>query len=274
MSALKISVLSVAHGEFVYVETPLGDNLVIDCGCGDRILPHEFLSDVPVISELQISHPHTGHFRDLPALAEKTIRSFRCPDLSLFSDETMGWRNPDAVAIQMLRKLKDSFRVDDQAVGNDHGFSHSVWFPTVIHPNDPNSASAVTVLTYYGFTMLLGGDLPASGWKTLLRDRDFCDAIHNTIIFKTSQHGKDEGVCEELFDVISPKLCIITDRCIPSSEENAVAAQWYSKRATGCPVADSFDLKTILSTRSDGSVHIDADRRGVCRIYRNTLWHD
>jgi len=32
MANLKISILNVGHGDFIYSTTPLGDNLVIDCG--------------------------------------------------------------------------------------------------------------------------------------------------------------------------------------------------------------------------------------------------
>jgi competence protein ComEC len=103
MYKLKICVLNVGHGDCIYVETPLGNNLVIDCGCGDTV-PSEFLSSIGVrkIDELQISHPHTDHFDDIVNISRKNIGSLRCPSLDNFHDNVIGWSNQDHQKITTL----------------------------------------------------------------------------------------------------------------------------------------------------------------------------
>src|SRR5713101_972842 len=112
MPELKISVLDVGHGDFSYVETPLGHRVVIDCGSGD-VVPSDFLSKVSTLDELQISHPHEDHFTDIGGLAKKTIRSFRCPSLEGFSDDQIAWRTRDKKKIDILRNMQNSIAVNN-----------------------------------------------------------------------------------------------------------------------------------------------------------------
>jgi competence protein ComEC len=184
MADLKISVLNVGHGDFIYATTPLGNKLVIDCGNdGGDVSPAKFLSPISTIDELQISHPHTDHFGDIIALSRKNIRSFRCPSLENFTDKTIGWRDQDAAKITKLRSLKKSINADNDAVQCDLNFDHLVYFPGDVNYEDANTASIVTVLRYGNFKMLFGGDLPDSGWCNLLKKENFRSAIRGTNFF-------------------------------------------------------------------------------------------
>jgi competence protein ComEC len=187
MANLKISVLNVGHGDFIYATTPFGQNLVIDCGSGGGdIIPSSFLSHVTTISEFQVSHPHTDHFDDIIALSNKTINSFRCPVLTGFTDSTIGWKNSDKEKIAKLRHMKSSIKPDNSAVSCGSGFSHLVYFPNNVDTSNPNTASCVTILGYGGFKMLFGGDLPDSGWCNLLQQSEFKSAIIWNKCFQSS----------------------------------------------------------------------------------------
>ena len=273
MANLKISVLDVGHGDFIYAETPLRDNLVIDCGRND-IVPSSFLSNISSISELQISHPHTDHFDDIVAIAKKTIRSFRCPPLENFADNVIGWKKRDKVKIDKLRELKRTTSADNSAVRVGDGFGHTVWFSGEVNYDDPNTSSAVTTLSYQGFKMLFGGDLPESGWESLLEKDGFVRAIRNTKVFKVPHHGRREGCCESLFEAISPLLCIISDKPIEKDSENTAATDWYTLKSTGCNVVGSEKQRKVLTTRADGSIFISVNEKGTWSVYRNTRWED
>jgi beta-lactamase superfamily II metal-dependent hydrolase len=171
MASLKISILNVGHGDFIYAVTPLGENLVIDCGSGNDVVPSAFLSRVVAISELQVSHPHIDHFQDIIALSSKRISSFRCPNLQRFSDAVISWRSEDADKIRALRNMQSTIQANNNAVRSDANFNHSVWFPSNIDSNDPNTACCITILSYRGFKILFGGDLPESGWGNLLQQQ-------------------------------------------------------------------------------------------------------
>jgi competence protein ComEC len=147
MVGLKISVLNVGHGDFIYATTPLGNKLVIDCGNdGGDVNPAKFLSPISTIDELQISHPHTDHFGDIIALSEKNIRSFRCPPLENFTDDVIGWKNNDAKKIAKLRQLKRSINPLDEAVLGNTSFQHYVFCPDNIDYTNANTASRLIIL--------------------------------------------------------------------------------------------------------------------------------
>jgi beta-lactamase superfamily II metal-dependent hydrolase len=271
MPELRIAFLDVGHGDFVYATTPLGDNLIIDIGSGD-VIPSNFLNNVLTISEVQVSHPHTDHFDDIVAISKKKIKSFRCPQLDKFSDQSIGWRKSDKTKIAKLREMKRTLKPNNGAVAIGNGFSHTVWFPDTIDTNDPNTTSMVTTLSYAGVKILLGGDLPESGWKNLLQNREFVSAISDTTIFKVPHHGRKEGCCKDLFEHIFPKLCIISDKSMGKDNENTVATPWYSQRAKGCNVVGSREKRKVLSTRSDKSIFIKINEKGAFWVYTNTTW--
>ncbi len=271
MSELKVSFLNVGHGDFIYAVTPKNDNLVIDVGWGD-VVPSSFLNKISIISELQISHPHTDHFDDLIAISKKQIKSFRCTDLSKFSDKVIGWKKSDKDKIAKLREMHRDLKSDNNAVAVGDDFDHTVWPPPNIDPNDPNTASFVTTLAYKGVKILFGGDLLASGWKDLLKNSKFLNAIRGTTIFKVPHHGRQEGCCEELFEIISPKLCIISDKPLDKDNKNTVSTDWYSRRSTGCSVNGYTGERKVLTTRSDGSIFIKINEAGTWWVYPNTGW--
>jgi competence protein ComEC len=276
MSSLKISVLNVGHGDFIYAETPLGNNLVIDCGSdGGDVSPAQFLSKVSKIDELQISHPHTDHFGDILAIGKKKINSFRCMPLEEFTDKTIGWKDSDLVKINKLRMLKKNISSNDDAVPCNSNFSHSVYPPTDIDYANPNTASYVTILSYAGIKILFGGDLPDSGWLGLLKQENFRNAIKGTTIFKVPHHGRKEGCSEELFKYISPKLCIISDKPIDETNKNTVATNWYTSRSIGAKVVNyngTVDTRKVLSTRNDGSIFVEVSNNGSYTVYLDTKW--
>ncbi|MDD2468757.1 MAG: hypothetical protein PHI97_32690 [Desulfobulbus sp.] len=271
MPQLKISFLNVGHGDFTYATTPLGDNLVIDVGSG-AVVPSKFLSKISTISELQVSHPHTDHFDDIIGLSAKTIKSFRCPSLTNFLDEKIGWRKSDKGKITKLRQMKKNLAADNGAVKVGSGFGHTVWFPPNIDNNDPNTASIVTILSYKGVKVLFGGDLPASGWEALLKKKEFVTAISGTTIFKVPHHGRTEGCCEALFNLIKPKLCVISDKPIEKDNKNTASTSWYSVRSSGCKVVGASSERKVVSTRSDGSIFISVDDKGSLQVCTNTAW--
>jgi len=271
MAWLKVSFLDVGHGDFIYAETPLGDNLVIDVGTGD-VMPYKFLSNVSTISELQVSHPHTDHFDDIVAMSEKTIKSFRCVSLDKFADDKIGWKKSDKKKIAKLRELRTTTKADNAAVSVGNGFSHTVWYPDNVDTNDPNTASLITTLSYQGVKILFGADLPAKGWEELLKKDTFVNAISGTSILKASHHGRKEGCSKELFDVISPMLCIISDKSLDKDNKNTTATNWYTERSTGCNIVGYTDQKKVLSTRANGSICITVNEKGEWWVYPNTTW--
>lgn len=273
MADLRVAVLDVGHGDFIYATTPFGDNLVIDVGMGD-IIPSQYLSNVTKISELQISHPHTDHFDDILNMSRKEIKSFRCPNLNNFADSVIGWRASDKPKITKLRELRRALTSDNAAVRVGNEFDHTVWFADNVDYNDPNTASIVTTLKYKGVKILFGGDLPEAGWENLLEKPSFVSAIKGTKVFKAPHHGREDGCCQALFDIpgFEPLLCLISDKSVDDSNENTIATNWYTQRSKGCNVVGYDKPRKVLTTRSDGSIFIKVNEEGTWWVYPNTSW--
>jgi beta-lactamase superfamily II metal-dependent hydrolase len=279
-SLLKISVLDVGHGDFIYAETPKNHRLVIDCGSGD-VVPSEFLSKVTTIDELEISHPHEDHFTDVCALAEKNIRSFRAYQIDEFRDEQIAWRSRDRKKIHALRALAARLKCDNAAVAIGDGFSHCAYYPkrNDVDPNDPNTASIITTLSYGSFKMLFGADQTEDGWKGLLADQAVVAAVKGTIVYKVSHHGREVGCSPELMKVISPtlRLCVMSDKTLDSTNEETECVDWYRQHviASGAKVIKpdgSIEDRRVLTTRKDGSIHIQVEPDGTWRCYKDTRW--
>jgi beta-lactamase superfamily II metal-dependent hydrolase len=273
MHELKVAFLNVGHGEFIYAVTPNGSTLVIDVGTGEHLVPSAFLRNVPKISELQISHPHTDHFDDIMAISTKPFLSFTCPDVAGFSDEAIGWKKGDKGKIDTLRELQQTRPSLPFLMCEPNGFIYKVWPPTEVDSDDPNTASLVTILSYQGVTILLGGDLPAKGWESLLTTKkDFVAAAAATTIFKAPHHGREDSCCEALLAWMVPKLCIISDKPLDKDKKNAAAAKWYEERSLGCDVVGSKGKRKVLTTRNDGSVFISVGEQGKLSVYPHTEW--
>lgn len=263
MGELRISVLDVGHGDFAYIQTPFGQSMVIDCGSGD-VVPSQFLSKIPTIHELQISHPHEDHFTDLPALMKKQIFSFACPDTDMFSDDEIAWRTRDANKVAALRHLQAAIGFNANAITVGNGFSRSIWRPPIqaVDFEDPNTVSLITIVTIGATKMLFGGDLTEVGWNALMDEPAFVAAVANTTIVKVSHHGRAVGCSERLFQKIKPRLCIVSDKIIDQTNENTESIQWYCDRTIGAEFKmddGSRKVRKVLTTRSDGSIFIAAD---------------
>lgn len=271
MPEMKVSFLDVGHGDFSFAISPFGHNLIIDVGYGD-VIPSVFLKNINTIHELQISHPHTDHFDDIINISKKSILSFRCPNLDSFKDNVIGWKKSDKNKINRLREIKRTIAANNDAVLNGNNFAHTVWFPENVDFNNPNTASIVTTLSYQGVTILYGGDLPSSGWDNLLNKKEFIATIKNTAIFKVPHHGRQEGCSDALFKIISPKLCIISDKSLDKDNQNTVATSWYSARSSGCNVVGYDTPRKVLTTRTDGSIFVKINNEGKWWVYPDTNW--
>lgn len=168
--------------------------------------------------------------------------------------------------------MKSSLKTDNNAVTVGSGFSHTVWYPKNVDPKNPNTASLVTTLSYNGFKMLFGGDLPNSGWESLLTDESFRKAISGTSVFKVPHHGRKEGCSESLFKHIKPLLCIISDKPLDSDNENTASTDWYTQRSSGANIRGLTDKRKVLTTRKDKSIFIEVTEDGTWSVFTDTKW--
>ena len=91
-----------------------------------------------------------------------------------------------------------------------------------------------------------------AGWKSLLRNPAFVDAIGHVNFFVASHHGRENGCCAELFSQtrLRPAVVAISNFGIEFATQNTVA--WYRVRTRGIML--NGEQRHVLTTRRDGRI--------------------
>jgi hypothetical protein len=96
----------------------------------------------------------------------------------------------------------------------------------------------------------------------LLGSQEFKDAVKGTHVLVAPHHGRESGFCNELFELISPYLVVISDGVSTTTN----ASSRYSQKAQGWEVhhrsGGADEVRKCLTTRSDGVVLIEFGPNG------------
>ena len=97
--------------------------------------------------------------------------------------------------------------------------------------------------------------------NSVQQNRTFTDCISNADILLAPHHGRVSDFCEEFFNIVKPKLTIISDKKIEhETQENS--ADYYKGR--GLQVGD--EMRYTLTTRKDGSIRLKIFQDGRLSI--------
>ena len=133
---------------------------------------------------------------------------------------------------------------------------------------DTNNLSLAVFVSYRGFTTLFAGDLETPGWKLLLQNPFFRRDLSKISVLIASHHGRENGKCDEVFQIVRPDIVVFSDYAKRHSTQETDA--WYRYRVTGIPVIDQTpDVRTgllprrhVYTTRRDGTLTIDVNKLG------------
>lgn len=267
-ASIMIITFDVAHGNCHLICTPSGRRVMIDLGRSDDFAPLDwFERNVGKHLDLLVfTHPHDDHIRGLLDLMQKDIQVdiICCPrsvpaelTAQLDPDLKKAWEDFSARFTTPVR-LEDKF-YDPQSPAFD-GMALR-FFGGKSDTQNLNNYSIVTVLEFDAFKMIFPGDLEAAGWKALLEQKDFLNAIAGTTLLVAAHHGREKGWCAELFDCISPKLVIIPDGAATETSY----ASYYSQKAEGWVVrslaTNEAKERKVLSTRDNGCILVKVLRK-------------
>jgi beta-lactamase superfamily II metal-dependent hydrolase len=116
---------------------------------------------------------------------------------------------------------------------------------------DMNNLSLVTFLEYDGCGIVIPGDLERAGWEELLKQPSFCQCLRETNFFIASNHGRNAGYCEAVFDYCKPHIILLSDKnIVHDSQEHD-----YTKHAKGIAWPNG-QTRRVLTTRCDGHIRI------------------
>ena len=263
---MRFLVHDVGHGHSIHVFTPNGQIIVIDLGCSASFSPLGWLGrHLPqrTIDMLVISHPHGDHIDEIHLLSGFHVRQLWRPAWLTAAEVYAANQVTDHEKVATYLAMDANFNAPiapTEQVGNpvaSGGVSVEIFSSQSCGRSNINNHSLVVAVGYGGFTILVGGDNEPSSWNCLLEDARFIQVASQAAVFVASHHGRLSGHCADLFDIVKPRLCIISD----GREQDTSATNRYSGCAAGYTVRSRSggppQLRYALTTRNDGYIDIN-----------------
>lgn len=206
---LRIHFLNVGEGDSILIETPEGENILVDTGnfiSGYKVVKYLKQNNIYTLDHLIFTHPDLDHiggaFFVLQMLKVKNV-----------------YDNGQNLA--ELVKYSDIYRWYEELVRKDKGYKtlrakdiifldgltlRVLWPPPSFTPSDFNANSLVIMLEYGRFRCLLTADLTIPGERKILEEKVDIKAD----ILKIGHHGASDASCKEFLTAVSPRVAIIS----------------------------------------------------------------
>lgn len=262
-----VSIYNVQHGFSAFVRTPNRRLIVIGAG-------HDSFGWTPSLQFLREGHARINrlvidnfdqdHMDDLVSLialnpeeyvVNQTIRS---SDLRYAKSVSGSITRDAAAAIDLLERLEHGYRTPPKDWGGVGIFHFYNLYPVDFGYNKLNELSVVTFVHFNGVRIIFPGDLEKAGWKKLLSNPTFLAHLRLVNVFVASHHGRANGCCADVFDVCHPEIVIVSDS--EKQFDSQETTDWYARRTTG--VLFGNQIRYVLTTRTDGAVHIECGPDG------------
>lgn len=266
-----LQIFNVEHGACALLTMPPTGacrRILIDCGdnstTGWNPGTHLRSLDVQQLQMLVVTNYDEDHVSGLPALLQSGVavhRVLRNPSVSpgiiehlKSQDGSRPGRGIATLTAMLNANPMLDFQNGEPAVADGVSMEW-FWnpFPRFI---DENDLSLVLVLNVHGWRFMFPGDLERSGFLHMLatcpRFRLIASEIHVLI---ASHHGRESGVCSELFDMAGcrPELVVISDDYKQYATQETT--NFYGSKATGITgFRGQPGHRRILTTRNDGQI--------------------
>jgi beta-lactamase superfamily II metal-dependent hydrolase len=266
---VNLQIFEVGAGSCALLTAENGNLMLFDCGHDDEIgfRPSSYLRSLGYrsIQHLVISNFDQDHVSDIPNL----IAEFRID--VLFRNRSIS--GPDLTRLKL--KGGPLSNAMNATIGLHGRYVHPP--PTTAFPGiefetfcnrypdftDTNNLSVVSFVHTSRFSIVLPGDLEAAGWRALLKNRDFVQHLARVNIFVASHHGRENGFCNEVFDICRPAVILISDGPIKFDTQEFD----YAPYARGIP--DEYGkTRYVLTTRRHGNLTIFGPTAGGFTVNR------
>ncbi len=246
---MTVQIFDVEHGACALLT--IGSKvMMIDCGHNDtkRWFPGDFLSQYyrPRLDYLAITNCDEDHLSGFPNLSdnvyiETLIRNPTLNQPQICSIKKFGI----GPGLQKYLSILPTYNcIPAYGLPSIRAFYNS--YPEFA---DTNNLSLVLSVQVNGLNYLFPGDLEKKGWMALLRQPEFQDVVKNTDILVASHHGRENGVCTELFDdyACHPMFVVISDKSYMYETQETV--DFYNSKARGGWYFGKY--RKVLTTRND-----------------------
>jgi competence protein ComEC len=260
---LKIHFIDARGGSAVLIQTPGGENILVDSGDvkeSFKVAGYLRKEKIGRIDHLILTHPHIDHFGG----AFMVLKSF---DVANVYDN--GLDSGDITAGSGRAGIAESYRsfirghVSYKRLKRGDYLSAGgvrldvLWPPEGFPARTVNDTSLVIMVSYGKTRLLLTSDITADSERRLLLDNDDlkCD------ILQVSHHASIDASCAEFLEAAKPGICVIT-------ADKGMASSRVVKRikGTGCRIFNTGEDGNITISVFDGGAKAPEVRRANQRL--------
>lgn len=195
---------NVGQGDAIFIRTSTGSDILVDGGPDDSVLSclgkHMPFWD-RTLEIVILTHPDADHVTGLIDVIKRyKLIHFYTSKVEAKTD----------VYKQFLRTLKESnikqnyLWQGDKFTFQDGLTMETLWPAQEWKASTTNSFSAVELLTYKKFKVLLTGDLDAEQMEKI------DDLAGKISLLKVPHHGSRFGLTQEILDILNPNLAVIS----------------------------------------------------------------
>ncbi len=254
---MEFTIHDVGHGFCASLIHENGNTMLWDCGHQDNHRPSVFLPSrgVVKIDYFFVTNYDEDHISDLPNLRRSVqIRSLY-RNKSISADQLRALKlevGPISPAMESMLDMIKTYTGGPLSPAPEFpSVDYKVFYNSYSNEfTDTNNISLVTFLQCGDTKFIIPGDIEKKGWLALLEKRDFVNELASVNVFIASHHGRENGYCEDVFEICTPNVIIFSDSNIKHATQEM--AQTYAKHASGIPFNGS--TRYVLSTRNDGSL--------------------
>ncbi|MBU3969020.1 MBL fold metallo-hydrolase [Patescibacteria group bacterium] len=204
---LKVAFLDVGQGDAIFIETPSGNQILIDGGADKKVL-RELSKIMPFhdrsIDIVIISHPDKDHIGGLPSVFENY-------EISAFVEPGVGTDTDIYNILKNLVKKENSKIIlarSNMVFNLDKNIFLKILFPDRdVSGMDTNDASVIAHLVYGNSEFLFTGDSPQKIEKYLV---SLGGEKLNSDVLKIGHHGSKTSSSKSFVGFVSPEYAVIS----------------------------------------------------------------
>ncbi|MCH7883077.1 MBL fold metallo-hydrolase [Patescibacteria group bacterium] len=203
---LTVAFLDVGQGDAIFIESPNGNQILIDGGANKKVLA-ELSGVMPAydrsIDALILTHPHQDHIGGLVEVLKRYEVDYTFEPGTLHAiAEFSEW--------EKLTEENDIERIFAKR-GMRIWLEDDIYFDVLspreneVATGDINEAMVVGRLVYGSTSFLLTGDLDRGGEFNLLLEGDILESD----VLKVAHHGSKNSTTGAFLDAVAPQLAVI-----------------------------------------------------------------
>ena len=294
MKYLECIIFNVEHGLCVFVRSPNGYGLLVDCGSRANFSPVKWIRgrynarnpefryfEGSQYAEMVVSHLHHDHFSDIGSFKNDKPKTLTRDKKTLkFLEEKLSEAKEegDDKKIDDIRKFLDFSSTYTEKVSDspDWGFEffdrYQLPYNRAKDANGSrdkiiNNRSFVLGVGFAGKKSLLPGDIEVEGWHEAFQDKKCRSILSGTNFFVASHHGHKSGFTKKILEFTGkPDVYIISaksgDPHVDSSYANSNNSNGYrlkgdAKKSHSVSTRGNEQCSFSIKIFSDGSSEME-----------------